>query len=102
MDNQAILDDPNIFIADTGATSDTTPYSIGMTDLIDSKPFDGIIDTGGNNIEDKSVGTLCGIVHDKTGREVQRGVIKNITHMLGSKFGLMSLTQRILDGWKLH
>ena len=30
-DNMTILNDPNIFMGDTGATSDTTPYKIGIS-----------------------------------------------------------------------
>ena len=100
-DCQALLSDPNVFIADSGATSDTTQCDIRMTDVVKADSSDSITDTSGNVIKASGVGTLKGMIIDKTGNEVTRAKIENMAYLPKSKFGLISLTQRMQNGWKL-
>ena len=45
--DDSILNDPNVFIADTGATSDTTPYDIGFKESKEASAKDAITDASG-------------------------------------------------------
>ena len=53
-----ILNDPNVFIADSGATSDTTPYDLGFQDTKEADGRDAITDASGNLVSGKKVGKL--------------------------------------------
>ena len=90
-DCQTLLNDPNVFIEYSGATSDTTPYDIGMNDVVQVNSSNSTTNADGNAIKAKSVGTLKGVIGDKTGNEVGRAKIENITYLPDSKFGLISL-----------
>ena len=46
-DNMNILNNPNIFIGDTGATSDLTPHADGITELKKASTGDDITNTSG-------------------------------------------------------
>ena len=45
-----IINDPNVFIADTGATSDTTPHFNGFYNIKDATSKDSITDALGKSI----------------------------------------------------
>ena len=99
--DDAILKDPNIFIADTGATSDTTPHLIGISNMKDTTKMDCITDVSGNSIKGNKVGKLKGVICDKYGNEEKSVTIKDMVHMPGSSFNLFSITKRLEEGWKL-
>ena len=100
-DDSNLLNDPNIFIADTGATCDSTPHGEGLIDKSNAKGGDGIIDASGNVIKANSVGTLQGMVCDKEGQDVVRVSLKDVVHMPKAKFNLFSISKRLQDGWAL-
>ena len=70
-EDDSILQDPNIFIGDPGATSSTTPHDVEFKNMRDSEKKDDITS------------------------------LMNIVHMPGSTFNLFSMTKRMQDGWTL-
>ena len=96
-----LLQDPNVFIADTGATSDTTPHFVGFSKVSDATEKDSITDASGTSISGRKVGNIKGAICDKYGNEVKEGTIRDIVHMPDSSFNLFSLTKRLNTGWTL-
>eukprot|EP00957_Ditylum_brightwellii_P143005 10896229-Ditylum_brightwellii.AAC.1 len=56
-----ILKDPNVFIGDTGATSDTTFLDLGLINVCPAGKGDSIVDASGNGIEGEIVGDMPSI-----------------------------------------
>ena len=96
-----ILNDPNIFIADTGATSDSSPSLIGFKNIHKATEEDNIMDASGNSVIGEKIGDLSGMVCDKNGEEKLRVKIKNLVYTPKSGFNLFSITQRQENGWIL-
>jgi hypothetical protein len=100
--DQAILLDPNVWIADTAATVHNMPHSVGMTNLCDADKSDAI--TMGNGISEKAVkiadikGTMC----DKHGVEIAVAKMTDVTFIPTGKYNLFSLTKMMKGGWKLN
>ena len=97
----SLLADPNVWIADSGATSDTTAYEIGMTNKKKASDKDTITDASGNNVTGKTVGDLKGFICNKQGNEIHDATIKQVVYVPGSNFNLFSLSKRLENGWKL-
>lgn len=96
--DDSILKYPNIFIADTGATSDTTPYDIRMQDMIEATAGDAVTDAQGNQISGSKVGNFTGTICDKYGMEVQEAIMKDVVHTPGSGFNLFNISKKLQDG----
>ena len=92
-DNIDLLNDPNIFIADTGATCDSTPYDTGMKDLRQAGKGDDIVDASGQKITAQSVGNLIGTVCNKDGQEKFKVTMNDVVHMPNAKFNLFSISK---------
>ena len=101
VNNTSILRDPNVFIADSGATSDTSPYTYGMKGLVDGNEEDAITDASGNRMQAFKKGTMKGVICDKFGNEVQNMIIDDMVVMPNSEFNLFSISKRLEKGWKL-
>ena len=93
--NDSLLADPNIWIADSSATSDTTAYEIGMTNTKIASDKDNITDASGNNVSGKTVGDLKGVTCNKQGKELHDATIKELVYVPGSTFNLFSLSKRL-------
>ena len=55
---ESLLADPNVWIADSGATIDITAREIGMTKKKMASEEDNITNAPGNNVSGKTVGDL--------------------------------------------
>ena len=66
----SILKDPNVFIGDTGATSDTTNSRYGFTNIKKATKGDNIVDASGRDIAGSMVGDLKVTVCNKNGQEL--------------------------------
>ena len=93
-----ILEDPNVFIGDTGATSDTCWSSHGFKNVRKSSKCDDITDASGNNVASKAIGNIHGKVCNKRGEMITKAVMKNVVHMPDAKYNLFSLTKRLDEG----
>jgi hypothetical protein len=82
---QEVLQDPNVWIADSGATVHTTPYKAS---IVKHKPADrGDAITIGNGASEEAsiIGTLKGTIHDKHGTEVGPANMDEFRHLPGGK-----------------
>ena len=101
-DNMAILNDPNIFVGDTGVTSDTTPYEIGMSNFKNAVPSDDITEASRSSIKATKIGDLSAVMCDKHGNEKNIVKVKDLTVMPTTKFNLLGISKRLREGWKLY
>ena len=99
---QSLLTDPNVWIADTGATTHMTPFRVGMVDVKKQHDEKGI--TMGNNKTEKvvEVGNLPGVLHDKNGNALNRVKMQDVCVVPSGGFNLFSITKMQMSGWKLE
>ena len=98
-----MLADPNVWIADTGATTHSTPHQQGMSACRKGNEKDSITVGNGKSVEASKVGNLKGDLCNKSGEVVQRKVmLRDVTHVPGAKFNLFSITRMQNMGWQLH
>ncbi len=94
-----LLLDPNVWIADTGASVHMTSHRQGF--INERKASDSAHITMGNGaIETASiVGTLPGTVCDQYGNLLMRTAITDVTYLPNATYNLFSLTQMMAKGW---
>jgi hypothetical protein len=98
-----LLEDPNIWIADTAATCDSTPHDIGAENILEGdKVTSGIIFGDRKNNVANKIFELPGTVTDSSGNELREVQMKNVLHVPTAMFNLFSLTKQQKDGWTLH
>jgi hypothetical protein len=100
-DTLKLLEDPNIMIADTGATCDSTPHAEGIIKTRDARESDGISNASGKNMNAKYVGNMSAVKCDKMGDEVNRVTLPDVRVIPSAKYNLFSLTKRLRAGWKM-
>jgi hypothetical protein len=96
-----LLDDPNVWIADTGATCDSTPHAKGAVNLPRNSVC-GVKFGDGENNEANAVFDLPGLITDASGKELQSVKMCNVKHVKSANFNLFSITKQQEDGWILH
>ncbi len=96
-----LLDDPDIWIADTAATVHSTPHVKGMTNLKKAGSNDAIVVGNGSNEQAGCIGDIKGVVCDKNGNQLKETVMCEVTHLSTGKFNLFSLSRMIKLGWKM-
>jgi hypothetical protein len=99
-DNKILLD-PNIWIADTAATVHMTAHRNGLTDVRNATDGEKITMGNGNEETATEIGHLPGIVCDKYGNELNRVKIQNVSYLPNASFNLFSLTQMTSQGWTM-
>eukprot|EP00979_Chaetoceros_neogracilis_P017869 scaffold10344_cov256-Chaetoceros_neogracile.AAC.1 len=57
-DKESMLQDPNMMIADTGATCDSTPWMKGMTELRNPKESDVMVAATGEDMIPRKIGDM--------------------------------------------
>jgi hypothetical protein len=95
-----ILDDPNVWIADTAASCNSTPHSKGAVNV--RKGNGGVIFSDGKNNEADEIFDLPGVITDQNGNEKLPATLQNVKHVRSAKFNLFSLTKRQKAGWLLN
>ena len=98
---RALLTDPNVFIADSGATTHATPTNTGMTNLRKAGVKDSIKIASGTHEGAAQIGDLPCVVCNQFGQELQEVVLKDVTHSPSLKFNLFSTTKLQREGWKM-
>ena len=71
----SVLSDPNIFIRDTGASSDTTALDLGFRNKKPAKTSNNIVDASGNSLTGQTIGNVSGVFCDKYGNKQNNVVI---------------------------
>jgi hypothetical protein len=99
--NQDLLLDPNVWIADTAATVHTSAHKEGFHTLEQATAADSI--TMGNGIAEKAslVGKVSGALCNKNGVEVGTATLTDVVHLPTGKYNLFSLTKLTQKGWLL-
>jgi hypothetical protein len=95
-----ILDDPNVWIADTAASCDSTPHSKGAVDV--RKGNGGVIFGNGKNNDADEIFDLPGVITDQNRNETLPATLQNVKHVRSVKFNLFSLTKRQKASWLLN
>jgi hypothetical protein len=90
--NQAILSDPNVWIADKAATVHTTPHSQGMKYKKEATADDAITVGNGNREPALHITSITGMICNKHGNELNQTKLTEVTHLPSGKFNLFSLT----------
>jgi hypothetical protein len=95
-----LLDDLNVWIADTAASCDSTPHSRGAVNV--RRGNGGVIFGDGKNSDADEIFDLPGMITDQSGNEKLHATLQNVKHVRSAKFNLFSLTKRQKDSWLLN
>ena len=89
VDNLSLLEDPEIFILDMGATTHSTGNSCGVTNM---KEAQGSVTKMGNSahVKSKAIGTLKGTICNKDGKEIGPVTINEV-HLLPGHHSTLSV-----------
>lgn len=85
-----LLEDPNVFIGDTGASSDTTASRIGFKNTKPGNEQDDIVDASGNGLKGTVVGDVSGTFCNKNGEELCDATIKEMVYTPDAGYNLFS------------
>lgn len=100
-DNVDLLSDPNIWIADTAATSDMTHSDQGLHEESSPEESDSARVATGHILGATKVGKLKGILCDNQGKEIAALNMARVVVTPGSPYNVLSVTRRLKEGWKL-
>jgi len=97
---RALLDDPNIWIADSAASCNCTGHLQGLTNLIPAESSDGIM--VGNRSVNKTeyIGNVPGVFYDQYGNQLHSGLLQEVSYSRSNAFNLISTTRLQNLGWK--
>jgi hypothetical protein len=99
---QKWLEDPNIWVGDTGATVHMTPHRQGMTNLKTASGQDAVTMGNGQSKSGSQIGDIPGTVCDKTGTTVSSATIQAALYLPSAMYNLFSITKLQREGWSLH
>jgi hypothetical protein len=100
--SQKILEDPNVWIGDTAATTHSTPHTQGLYDMKKSTAKDSVTMGNGKSESASSIGKLTGTLYNMHGDKLIQSTMQAVTHLPTGKFDLFSLTKMQNNGWLLH
>jgi hypothetical protein len=96
-----MLFDPKVWIADTGASADSTPCLMGATKIRPTVEGDGVVVGNGQKSQTEQVIDLSGWKCDEEGNKEFKIQMKDVKVVPDNKFNLFSITKRLSSGWKL-
>jgi hypothetical protein len=96
-----ILDDPNIWICDTAATTDATPHDMGMVNKKKATHDDCVTMGNGATEEASMIGDIPGIWCNQNGDILFHTKLTGVTYVPNSAFNLFSATKRLQCGWSM-
>jgi len=94
-----ILKDPNIWIGDTGATSDSTFNDAGMQSCKETKS--SVTMGEGKPIQPKKIGDIAVTIHNKNDNEMFDAKMTDVAYIPEADFNLFSITRKLRKGFKL-
>ena len=98
-DDQRLLNHPNMWIADTAASTHMSSHKAGMKNVRHAKQQMSMGDK--TTVSSALIGDVKGTIHDKYGNSLNRVTLTDIAHM-NTGFNLCSLTKLMSQGWKLN
>jgi hypothetical protein len=98
---RALLTDPNVFIADSGATTHASASNIGLVNMRHGGKNDFIEVASGLQEAAVKIGDLPCIVCNQQGLELQRVLLHDVTYSPSLKFNLFSTSKLQREGWTM-
>jgi hypothetical protein len=99
---QLLLNDPNVWIGDTGASVHMTPHKIGMMNLREATKNDYVTIGNGKTEAATNIGDIPGVICDMNGNTKERTIITDVTYVPNTVYNLFSLTKAMKAGWTLN
>ena len=100
--NVELLNDPNMWIADTAATVHSMLHSNGLQNPKEATTSDKVPMGNGTDVGVKTITQLPGTICNKHGNELKYAVLNDVTHLPEAKYNLFSLSRMTRhEGWKL-
>eukprot|EP00957_Ditylum_brightwellii_P166843 12699115-Ditylum_brightwellii.AAC.1 len=90
-----LLMDPNVWVADTGASCDSTGHITGLENKRVAPSGDGVTLPDGSKKMATMIADLTSTVCDKAGNKLFSTKMTNIKYCQGQQFNLFSLTKRL-------
>ncbi|CAB9531936.1 unknown protein (Partial), partial [Seminavis robusta] len=101
-DTMELLNDPNIWVADTAATTDMTRHSSCMFDMKSASKNDSAITSNGSLSNATKLGKLTMMQCNNQGIELRKIMFEEVAVCPECPFNLVSITKRLMSGgWKL-
>ena len=97
----SIFKDPDLWIANSGATVHMTPYDQGFKNIRGTKEDGGVTMANGEVKPMLKIGDILGTVVNKEGVSVMTAIIIEVSHLPNGKFNLFSTTTMQQKGWLL-
>ena len=88
-----ILKDPNIWIADTGASTHSTPHDYGLINRRNAHESESVTMGVGAAVKPKQVGDIIGTQYDKYGNQSLKGKMTEVSVIPGGNYNMYSLTR---------
>ena len=96
-----LLNDPDVWIGDTGATVHMSPHKGGIMNVRQGSKEDAVT-MGNKQVEQATeVADIPGMVWDKNGNKLHPTILKDVAIVPNSGYNLFSLTKMMSAGWKL-
>ena len=96
-----ILKNPNLFIGDTGATSDSTFSHVILVNMLTAGKEDEIIDVSDNKIQGRILGNMPSVICDNKGKGIDTAIVKYLVYSPKVGFNLFNIIKRLKEGWLL-
>jgi hypothetical protein len=97
-----MLNDPNIFVADSGATTHSTGHWKGLFETKNATEGQQVMGANGKTEKIKNIGKLRGTFCDKFGSKVIVITLDNVHYVPNQAINLFSLTKAMNNGWTVH
>ena len=88
-----MLSDPNVWIADTGASTHTTSSTIGLVNKQKTKDGAGIHTASGKVAGTKTIGDIKGTFVNKNGSEMMQATLRSIHVIPNGQFNLFFIVK---------
>jgi hypothetical protein len=96
-----LLNDPDIWIADSGCSIHCTGFEHGMDNIVThgNQRGDGYVHHDGSENVSLATGDIPVVCYDKYGMEVGQCRLPGVNYVKGQRFNLFSKTKLQSDGW---
>jgi hypothetical protein len=99
--NHDFLSDPNVWIADTGATVHNTPHKCGLSNVRAASKSDAITMGNGGSEKAATIADIKGTIYNKNGVVIGPTMMTDVVVIPTGKFNLFSLTRMMKLGWTM-
>ena len=101
-DDLRLLENPNIFIGDTGATNHVVVNKKGCHNIREAGSNDTLTVENGDNIAADAIVDLAVDVCSNRGESLGSGLLKDAMYASKGKYNLFSLSKCLKDGWTMR